>query len=457
MRTTGQRRSPEVGQDSRQLGVPRPAAGRASPLSRITSLQRTAGNRVVTRLLQRTAAVGATATQASAEPVVDRLPVGSRAPVVQRKNAFWGEMKASHRENPLATIAKGLVRDAKVPANVTVDHWRTGTNLAVAKTAKKDLTTDSMADVVRPEGVSAWLDTPNPKPGTRKDPSWITAYGNLGTVEDQIVGATPQKYNGGHLIAWEFLNEAANVKGNIAPQAMLQNQALFRRIERTLEETVGKGGNGVEVTVTTPYRHDNTMVTYRQLFERKVLTSDTIRQAVEKENALDTALPIAQMAPDTYDLYLLTQTGVTHPATPDKREAREGIKTFALSGYTDAIANKVFLDKKPEPLSILASNVDPTTLQQTAVAFAHLVFLNYRTTASPIENARAPVDDETLEEKRLRALEVIQENERGLAVLILQALVWEDGLSPTDAETALVIALIESEPPEDEGMDVEDK
>jgi len=418
----------------------------------IAALQRQAGNRVVTRLLQ--APVGAARDD---PPAVDRAAghvlratVGA---VVQRKNAFWGESKASRRPNPLFAIANQLQQDAGVDPGTTLNHWRSGTNLAVAKTAKTALTTGSMAEVVRPEHASAWLDTPNPNPGTRKDPAWITAYGNLGTVEDQIVGDTPKKYNGGHLIAWEFLNEAANVPGNIAPQAMLQNQALYRRIERTLEETITKGGTGVEVTVSTPYRHDNTAVTYQQLIDRKVLTSDPIKQALANAGALGKSVPIAQMAPDTYDIYLLTQSGVTHPAKSDVREQREGVTTFPLTGYTDALANKLLVDKKPPPLSILASNVDPTTLEQTAVAFAHLVFLNYRTTASPVEDVRTPLEDDDLEERRRLAVEVIEEN-MALAVPILQALTMRGGLSPTEAETALVIALMDSEPPKPKRMDM---
>lgn len=398
------------------------------PRPGLATLQHQAGNAAVGRLLR------------------------AEATAVQRKNAFWGPIESSVKTNPLATIAAGLQADAKVPADETVAHWRKDTNLKVAKTAKTALTTSSMTTVVRPDKASAWLDTPNPKPGTRKDPSWITTYGNLGTVEDQIVGDNPQKYNGGHLIAWEFLNEDANVPGNIAPQAMLQNQALYRRIERTLDETIHKGGTGLEVTVSTPYRHDNTTVTYRQLFERKVLTSEAIRKAVEAAGVIDKAIAIDQMAPDTYDLYMLTQTGVTHPATADAREEREGVKTYALESYSDAVANRILIDKKPPPLSILATNVDPTTLQQTAVAFAHVVYLNYRTTATPIDDIKSPVvDDEALEQRRLLALKVIQENGQ-LAVVVLEALRWQCGLSPTEAELALVTALMETEPPEPEPM-----
>jgi hypothetical protein len=86
------------------------------------------------------------------------------------------------------------------------------------------------------------------------------------------------------------------------------------------------------------------------------------------------------------------------------------------------------------------------------VSYAHLVFLNYRTTASPLESVRTPLDDETLEQKRRRALEAIEENMR-LAVPILELLVGA-GLSPTDAEHALVLALMESEPPKAEDTEM---
>jgi hypothetical protein len=409
---------------------PSPRGQAATHQPGLAALQYQAGNAAVGRLLLRTSASG----------------------TLQRKNVFWGPPESSVKTNPLATIAAGLQADAKVPGNDTVAHWRKDTNLKVAKTAKTALTTPSMESVTRPDKASAWLDTPNPNPGTRKDPSWITTYGNLGTVEDQIVGETPQKYNGGHLIAWEFLNEAANVQGNIAPQAMIQNQALYRRIERTLDETIAKGGTGLEVTVTTPYRHDHATVTYRQLFERKVLTSASIRAAVESAGVLDKAIAIDQMAPDTYDLYVLTHTGVTHPVKADAREEREGVKTYALPDYSEAVANRILIDQKPPPLSILATNVDAKTLQQTAVAFAHVVYLNYRTTASPIDDVRAPVtDDEDLEKRRLLAIRVVQKNQP-LAVVILEALRWQCGLSPTEAELALVTALMDSEPPEPEPM-----
>ena len=402
----------------------------------VLALQRTAGNVAVVALLEAGDRASASAAgRASAA-----------APVVQRVNSFYSNQpRSSTKPNPLMAIAQALETDTGITQGALLRHWRESTSLQIAKTARRSLTSGSMATLARPDEASAWLDTPNPNPGTRKDPAWITAIGNLGTVEDQIKGDPPQQYNGGHLIAWEFLNAAANVQGNIAPQAMLQNQALFRRLERTLEEQASHGQGGLEVTVQTPYGADPYQVTYQQLFDRGVITDPTMRRQVTTAGALSKSVSLAQMAPDTYQVWALTRSGQARPATADKREARTGITTYPLTGYTDAVANKALAEFRPAPLSVLATNVDDTTREQTVFAFAHHVYLNYRTV---VPEPRPDQPRETYEAKAERALRVIQDNPQ-LANPILDALTYEFDMAPTRAYQALVAALIATEPVEE--------
>lgn len=412
----------EPSADARGRAVrPRDAGdvGASTPHARVLALQRTAGNAAVAALL------------------------GGAVPTVQRQNTFYsGQPRSTEKQNPLHTIAEALAADVGLDQRALLTYWAVSDSLAIAKTARVALTAMTNATFTRPDEAAAWLDTPNLKPGTRTDPQWITAVGNLGTVEDQIKGVETKGYNGGHLMAWEFLNEAANVKGNIAPQANTQNKALFRRLERTVMDHLTKQtGDAIEFTVRTPYGSDPYQVTYQQLFERGVINSK-ICEAVKAKNLLGKSVTIAQMAPDLYDAYALTQSGTAQPATVDKRQAREGIVTHPLSGYTQSVVNKALADVKPPALSILATNVDPGTLQQTAFAFAHHVYLNYRT-AVPAPEPDQP--RETFEAKRARSLSVVQENLH-LAIPILEMLQRRFGLSPTQAEDSLLVALIKSEP-----------
>ena len=377
------------------------------------------------------------------------LPVRRRdtTDVIRRVNSFYGNFpQAEQKESPLATIARCLHADAGVNPDDLRKHWLKDTTLAVAKTAKTALTAGPMQTVMRPKEAAAWLDTPNPNPGERKDPSWITAIGNLGTVEDQIVGDSPKKYNGGHLIAWEFLNAAANVQGNIAPQSDLQNQALFRRIERVLEHTVVvQGGPGIEVGVKTPYHHDNYTVTYQQLFDRKVLTDASLYELLKQRNLLGNSLTFAQMAPDTYDVYFLTQTGTASMVPADVRQGRENIKTVGLPDYQESTANRLIGKQAVPSLAILASNYDEATGDQVAASFAHIVYLNHRATP-PVQK----VPDDTalkqqLQQRRQHAIEVIYENGK-LAYLVQRHLEDEYGLTSTESNEALIQLLIQTEP-----------
>lgn len=373
-----------------------------------------------------------------------------RSPVVQRLNTFYtGFPKSTVKKNPLTAIAESVESDTTVSAGTLKAYWKAKPDLKVAKTAKTNLLAGPLERVQRPDEAAAWLDTPNPNPGTRKDPSWITTYGNLGSIEDQIMGDTVQSYNGGHLIAWEFLNEAANIQGNIAPQAMLQNQALYRRIERTLEDRTHKGLGGVEAIVHTPYRKDPYSVTYQQLFDRGVISDPRIHQAIQHAGLQQKAITLDQMAPDTFDLYVLTQSGMAEIANADAREGREGIKSFPLIDFSGSTANKYISEAKPPALSILATNVSKETLQQEAFAFAHQVYLNYRTTAGAFQAEQPKPDSVTLGKKRQHALHVIKQNMQ-LAVLVIDYLKAEFDLSPTAAEGALIDALIESEAPDEE-------
>lgn len=382
------------------------------------------------------------------QPAVQGAIRDDSGPVIRRANAFYsGSPRSEAKESPLATIARGLHDDVGVSPDAIRQHWLTTDTLRVAKTAKTNLTAAPMQSFERPIEAAAWLDTPNPRPGQRKDPAWITAVGNLGTVEDQIQGDTPQKYNGGHLVAWEFLNDAANVRGNVAPQSDLQNQALFRRVERVLEHTVASGGTGIELIVETPYQGDGYTVTYRQLFERKVLADAQLHAELEQRGLLDRALTFSQMAPDTYSVRYLTQTGTTSMVPPDAREGREGIVSHQLPDYSDEASDALVRGGLPK-LSVLATNYDPELGDQQIASFAHVVFLNHRSQAPPPPSVAAapssPEAERDDRERRQRALAVMQEHQQ-LTIQLLQHLEIEFGYSPTQASEALIALLLRSE------------
>lgn len=302
----------------------------------------------------------------------------SATAVVQRKNAWYGSgPQSTPKENPLFTIAGAISSATGIDKATILRNWAKGTNLSVAATARAAVTKSEMETHYRPDTASAWLDTPNKAPGTRKDPDWISAVGNLGKIEDQIKGENVRPYNGGHLIAWEFLNEEANRKGNIAPQAADQNQALFRRIERSVEANASHGGNGVEVIVNTPYNNDGYAVTFKQLIDNGVIADNKQIDEIKKKDLLKQTVTLAQMAPDTYDVYFLTRTGSLNLAKKDSREERKKYQTSKLLSYGADEVN-TFLGTSHPPLSIIASNFDEVTQEQEPTAFAHIVFLNYR-------------------------------------------------------------------------------
>jgi hypothetical protein len=386
-----------------------------------------------------------------ATPVVPRIQRATGAAdtaIIRRANAFYsGQPKAERKETPLQTIKSSLAGDG-IPERQVVEHWQNDANLRIAETAKKSLTSPAMGSIERPVESSAWLDTPNQEKGKRKDPPWISAIGNLGTVEDQVLGEAPQKYNGGHLIAWEFLNDAANVPGNIAPQADTQNQALFRRIERTLMEAITSGdAGGVELSVYTPYNHDEYTVTYRQLFERKVLTDEDIRSSLERRDLLDKKLTFAQMAPDTYNTYFLTQTSSAEPVKSDAREQRLGIESRALGDYSTETSDALIRQAGLGPLTILASNYDPKEKKQVATPFAHIVYLNHRTHPPSQSAPKGTLDDlpaarsDDADDGALRALQWM-ETHLDLCVEVQLGLQTEFGYSSAEAFDAILGALM---------------
>jgi len=296
---------------------------------------------------------------------------------VQEKNQFWGQGPVSQTvDNPIFAVANAVSADLAVSSSDVLKHL--GGMLKIADTYKKELIKSGYQHIERPDKADAWLDTPPPKKGGRSDPTWISAYGNLGKVEEQIKGEPIQPYNGGHLIAWEFLGDAANVQGNIAPQAQDQNQALFRRLENTLTESLNNGVGGIEVTVKTTYNDDDYTVTYKDLIDRKLITDNAWINALTSGGMLANTIKLKQMAPDYYAVDLLTQTGVTAIATVDSRQQRNATETHRLvRAHTEDI-NRYLLTQKPKPLSILGTAVTPNSTSEDPSGYARYIYLNYR-------------------------------------------------------------------------------
>jgi hypothetical protein len=409
-----------------------------------------ADERSATSRVQRANNVPAEPVTPIVVPRIQRATGAGDTDIIRRANAFYSDQpKAERKDTPLQTIKSNLAGDG-ISESQVVKHWQNDDNLEIAQTAKKSLTRPDMGSIERPVESSAWLDTPNQEQGSRKDPAWISAIGNLGTVEDQVLGETPKKYNGGHLIAWEFLNDAANVPGNIAPQADIQNQALFRRIERTLMEAITSGdAGGVELSVYTPYNHDEYTVTYRELFERKVLTDEDIRSSLETRDLLDKKLTFAQMAPDTYNTYFLTQTSSAEPVKSDAREQRLGIESKTLGDYSTETSDALIRQAGLGPLTILASNYDADEKKQVATPFAHIVYLNHRT-HPPSESApQGTLDDlpaarsDDADADALRALEWM-ETHIDLCVEVQLELQTKFGYSSAQAFDAIIGALMKN-------------
>ncbi|HEV2705492.1 MAG TPA: DUF4157 domain-containing protein [Pyrinomonadaceae bacterium] len=312
---------------------------------------------------------------------------------IQEKNQFWhGHPDSTSVDSPIFTIANEVASDLAINPSDVLKHL--GTTLNIAKTYQKELIKSSYQKIERPDKADAWLDTPPPKKGGRTDPIWISAYGNLGKVEDQIKGDPIKPYNGGHLIAWEFLDDAANVKGNIAPQAEDQNQALFRRLENTLTESLKNGVQGIEVTVKTPYNDDNYTVTYQDLITRKLITDPTWISSLNAK--LTKAITLKQMAPDYYALDLLTQIGQTSIATVDARQQRNAIDTHKLVRTHTEDINRFIQTQKPKPLSIISTAVNPSSTTEDPSAYARYIYLNYRTSPGYIPPTTATTTTPTI-------------------------------------------------------------
>lgn len=385
-------------------------------------------------------AAASVTTSAAGKAAVHRP---GNAPVAQRINKWYQDgPKATDKQNPLHIIAGAVQSATGVSAGNLFADWSKGSSLKLAKTAKPPVV--SMATYTRPDNASAWLDTPNSQPGGRgTDPPWIRAVGNLGSVEDQIKGHNINPYNGGHLIAWEFLNAEANIPGNVAPQAAVQNMALFRRIERSVEEAA-KHGKGLEVTVNTPYNSDNYAVTFEELIQRGIIAEPGVIEAINTKGVQKTSVTLPQVAPDTYDVYYLTQSDPLALASKDAREDRNGIETQKLWTYQGGEVTKLQKGQL-KPLTILASNFNEATNQQEAAAFAHIVFTNYR--SNPAADVDMGIQKKEDAQPKITELDLQKANQilhfyPQQVYVLSRYLEDEFDMGPTEAHKALLYILL---------------